>query len=893
MRWLVAAVVGCAVLLAHADELESSRVDDLPRFRTDAITVVAVVAALTVTMIALMGFLIVFGHRVRLVSLLFVFQFAAITVVGILTWIITYTATREELNTRVTSFLLARGSEIKAAVIEDLQESTKTARLMQSGIDIGLLSLSDKYPRMTDFFRKVATEAMRENNSITTVYMGNERGEGGGFQKGSEAHPRRGISFISVPPTIRVDEFIPGIVACAASPKALAQACVDKLNETEGCRSTGDCTCSQSHCESSAAACQRTCGVPCSEVCAGRVIFFDIDEEGRAVSPVAFASDIDPRLRPWYTKVDDYTWSMPYPFGNDLGKKVSGFTLSKGVRQNGTGVFEGVIAVDSTTASLQAILQDLVPTANSKIFLVDLRGKILISASFDLSNYTEIVVVDGEEENHSINITTTPHAVIREPFDFLRLQFGEDMAANNSLLLEGGTFYYIDTIIVEGGLRLALVVVFPTEDAVGDADRSSLTALILSVVISVCCGIILSLIVALIVRPFNQLAIDMEAVAWMKLDNVGALSYTGHIKEVYIMLQSFKVMHSNLLEYKQYLPQSVLCEKEVESSSTDEMLDEEVTSPMTSDGGSRGSFRETRSNRHRMHSVSSAGSSRVSKKSSRASSGRSVVALTNFSVGLQKRHITVVVVNLVGFHGKLYSFPQQKLISLHASYVEQCNSQVVSKGGIVEGFEGDRVSASFNSVTRAVSHRVKASICAVSIRDELSYERENLAVTIGVGGGEAWCGNMGCLGLKKHCNAGGVSALTPFLERLAKYFDLNIAVDPIVASDTMGPFDLRKVTLIKLPLLRSLKGYSTFMLHELVAMRFTGEDWMYKFTDDTYNNIYHHYNEAVDSLFDGKYQEALEHLGRSNLGLLDDELRQLTQSCHEKGVPPEPFCIDM
>eukprot|EP00754_Rhynchopus_humris_P048484 Rhum_TRINITY_DN7812_c0_g2::Rhum_TRINITY_DN7812_c0_g2_i1::g.24750::m.24750 len=179
------------------------------------------------------------------------------------------------------------------------------------------------------------------------------------------------------------------------------------------------------------------------------------------------------------------------------------------------------------------------------------------------------------------------------------------------------------------------------------------------------------------------------------------------------------LMTRNLKEYKAYMPQSVLADTDEE----EESAHNSATSP-TSRGSSRSNSKITHNS-----DVASA----VAKE---AGARRAGMALS-----ISRKKCTFAVVNLVGFHAKVSSLSEKKVVDTHGKVVESVLKAAHGTKGICDGFSGDRFLLSFNGWKTLASHRVAGCTAGVMLRDDLK-EEHGFAISSAVVCGEARVGNM-------------------------------------------------------------------------------------------------------------------------------------------------------
>eukprot|EP00659_Diplonema_papillatum_P012365 gene12365-19125_t len=157
---------------------------------------------------------------------------------------------------------------------------------------------------------------------------------------------------------------------------------------------------------------------------------------------------------------------------------------------------------------------------------------------------------------------------------------------------------------------------------------------------------------------------------------------------------------------------------------------------------------------------------------------------------LAKKSVTVSVYNLRNSLSLLtdvatgFEKLQQKFLSFALSAVDTAK-------GIVEGFMGDRITASWNASRKCISHSCQALHAAVRVAICMS-ENGNVMHS-GIAAGDAFCGNAGTENLLRYNIIGSVFCLAHDLERVAKEWNITVIIDSLVCKDVNSAFRTRVV----------------------------------------------------------------------------------------------------
>ena len=264
----------------------------------------------------------------------------------------------------------------------------------------------------------------------------------------------------------------------------------------------------------------------------------------------------DPRLRPWFNPQPESVglrWTRPYLFS---GGTTTGVTLTCTLYSPGGAVL-GVLGADYTLGSITTMLSKLPPTKNSLMVLID-EQFTLVSASQSKEALSPLILPFIHTD--LINVTMiTPDSRIRFAVDNLLKKYTrfDLMMHGSSLLQVDGRSIASFPLNVAGGFKLVCILELPYEDLIGKANEASTDALVVALVISLVVSVLFSILVALILRPLSMFAADMDKVAWMQLDDLTSRG-TSPLYEIGWMQGSFHLMIQNLVEYRQYLPSSML-----------------------------------------------------------------------------------------------------------------------------------------------------------------------------------------------------------------------------------------------------------------------------------------------------------------------------------------------
>ena len=332
----------------------------------------------------------------------------------------------------------------------------------------------------------------------------------------------------------------------------------------------------------------------------------------------------------------------------------------------------------------------------------------------------------------------------------------------------------------------------------------------------------------MIISPLLSLQHDMSCVAVMNLEGVD-LESKSRLSEVANMQASFKMMVSNLIEYRNYMPQTVLL------SEGDEDVVTMTHSSMVS--------AKLPPNRSR---------SRLSRLSmSLSESSKHIKAPV--AEGLRRKHVSVAYFNVKGWHAFCGSKDDDTVVEQHSKVVGMLMQSAQLQKGVCDVFSGDRMLVTFNAYKAAGSHK---ECCANSARHVSScMEKENIAISFACATGDARVGHMGCAGMKKITVTSSVVSWVIALERYNRKMDCSGLYDSfIVKGENAVHFSVKCVDAL-LFTKRSSKNIQVFEI--MGDLKVAEEEWMYQL-ENTSGIPFAIWNETMTLLIDGKYRDAKE-----------------------------------
>eukprot|EP01063_Lacrimia_lanifica_P018488 TRINITY_DN2538_c4_g1_i1.p1 TRINITY_DN2538_c4_g1~~TRINITY_DN2538_c4_g1_i1.p1 ORF type:complete len:825 (+),score=282.36 TRINITY_DN2538_c4_g1_i1:92-2566(+) len=211
------------------------------------------------------------------------------------------------------------------------------------------------------------------------------------------------------------------------------------------------------------------------------------------------------------------------------------------------------------------------------------------------------------------------------------------------------------------------------------------------------------------------------------------------VKEAQVLVVHLNQTISNLVEFRSYMPQSVLLAQEAPTS------DEESTSGQGSrKKGSRSA--RNRSNR----SARSAGSHATTITQTAQAAKEGVAAL---AMSLQQKKFSFLVMNTHGFLAQICGAhgarpDTRDMLSMVTVLVTVTTDALKAHRGVLEHFSGDRFYCSFGGSLPVGSHDCKALGAATQLMS-LVMKRVSLRCSIAVTTGKGYIGNAGTMQVRK------------------------------------------------------------------------------------------------------------------------------------------------
>eukprot|EP01063_Lacrimia_lanifica_P004494 TRINITY_DN1251_c0_g4_i1.p1 TRINITY_DN1251_c0_g4~~TRINITY_DN1251_c0_g4_i1.p1 ORF type:complete len:963 (+),score=241.95 TRINITY_DN1251_c0_g4_i1:62-2950(+) len=405
--------------------------------------------------------------------------------------------------------------------------------------------------------------------------------------------------------------------------------------------------------------------------------------------------------------------------------------------------------------------------------------------------------------------------------------------------------------------------------------QQSLVVTLVVTVVAACLFMVLSVVVTnMILSPLTELQENMASVATMHVEAVDMDAPLSKLSEVHSMQLSFRQMVKNLVEYKQYMPASLL------------VSDEEGESDAVVERNESGSSRASSGARSRMSRVSSGSPDKPRPEAVKSPNTHSLApgrrGPPGVGVDLRRRSISVAVYNVRGYLQLATQLLDKELTDLYASMLSTLLAVFQRHRGVCDTFAGDRIIVAHNAFSNQCTHRVSAAQAALLACDKVGHLATSsggrLSLSFAVGSGDGRVGQMGCTGMKKVTIISPVVPWVVAMETYNKVRRYRGVVDAYVATEGAAMLVLRQtdvvwsdkrlgerhtaaaaaaagapppLTLPPSPAEATPTARQTINVYEVLGERtHNNEEWMYQIgspQDDTHT----HWNDMFEALVSG------------------------------------------
>ena len=328
-----------------------------------------------------------------------------------------------------------------------------------------------------------------------------------------------------------------------------------------------------------------------------------------------------------------------------------------------------------------------------------------------------------------------------------------------------------------------------------------------------------------ITSPLLKLGREMASVAVMDLEAVDTGRAVSQLSEVGMMQRSFVTMVANLVEYRNYMPQSVL----VNDSDKEDVTETDSAQYMKSQ-------------------------SSMSRPSHSRATPSSVVTMENQKAllrveGMKKKKVSLAHMNVLSWHAFCKTHKDAEVLSAHAGVIERILTAVQHNKGVCDTFAGDKMLATFNAFVPKSSHSVA---CVKAAHEAATALGDVHRISYGCTTGEARVGNMGCNGMKKVSILSQSMSWVVVLERWNKKYNLHGVVDRNASREAEGQVVIQCTGAVLYEKF-SKNAQTVYAVKGLCGSK--NEEWMYQL-ESASNNPHALWNEVFEHIIKQDFEKA-------------------------------------
>lgn len=456
------------------------------------------------------------------------------------------------------------------------------------------------------------------------------------------------------------------------------------------------------------------------------------NNKGQVIKRLQFTDKVyQPLSRPWYisaNKLIKEYWMGIYQFyrTHQPGLTVAYPIIAK------TGERLGVVAADFNLAAINAFLQIHRIRDNDSIFILDSHGKIIAYPS-------QRKTLEKNQINQTHHVSTIDNKEFIHAYQYFQ------QSKKQRFIIHFNDQQYICSFTnfsTGFGKKWLLGIVVPIQDFVGTIINTNEHTLFFSLFI-LCIGIILIILVSKsISRSIVYLAKESDRLRQFQLDK--PIELKTHIKEVQILLQSLKSLHSSLQSFSRYVPKDLV--KQLIATGE------------------------------------------VAKLSS------------------SKKKITLLFSDIEGFTQISEQLPTEQLANYLAIYLSELANVIKLSSGTIDKFIGDAVMAFWGAPVEDENQAIHACHATLLCREKIKalnqqWQRTNLPVfktRFGIHTGEVIIGNMGSESRLNYTAIGRNVNLAARLEGINKIYKTDIIISQQIYDELPDQFLCRPLDIVKI-----------------------------------------------------------------------------------------------
>ena len=390
--------------------------------------------------------------------------------------------------------------------------------------------------------------------------------------------------------------------------------------------------------------------------------------------------------------------------------------------------------------------------------------------------------------------------------DFAKGDIKSNIACNTPKTFDHLTDYVsIYRLCLDTNIDWMFVLSIPKWNYMGSVIIGIVSSL-LGALIIVSVSISLSVLVSIkIVKPFNNLIEQFEAVSHMDLENVNVQPST--FSEVRTLQKHFLEMTNTIKMYRAFLPPHLLAQLDQKGMGSSE---ENGTKPNELPSISS-SFKSNSQVKESFRTNHTENSSKSSKYSS--------INADMFSLFLEKKKVSISNIMIDNFSKVLNSIHSpHDTIHMLTDFFDQITTICRTHGGLLGSFENDSITISFNTTSAQSKHQEKAVVATRMILEKLSSIKEkkwlssnnrfakkidkhlidDLEIRAAICLQECVCGNVGTNDSKNYTLISNAKSNLETMLRRAREFDLKLVSSHSIQKAIESQYHTRFVGYVKM-----------------------------------------------------------------------------------------------
>ena len=263
-------------------------------------------------------------------------------------------------------------------------------------------------------------------------------------------------------------------------------------------------------------------------------------------------------------------------------------------------------------------------------------------------------------------------------------------------------------------------------------------------------------------KLFSEKAVAMrcaESIAFMRLEELEDIRTIENPSDI---IQSFVQIVDNLIEYRRYLPRTILEKYGADDAEEDDKDNDTAWDNTSVTSGSQ--------------------------RTGETSDGRPPHRNLALAPRIAKKNMAFLMANIVNFHRVVFVGREADILDRHKKYVQLCSDVAQAKAGVPETFSGDRIVITFNGARPNNNYRESAARCGINLH-RLAKMDLDLQMSGGIASGAVMAGLLGSDSMQRYSTVGPVVSWVHALERFAKWKKAGLVTDNSIFEQCSSAFD--------------------------------------------------------------------------------------------------------